>query len=50
MTCNNCGNESHCGEVLKDDVNGMSVVECKKCNCSDCKEYSDLDEDAFNGE
>jgi len=50
MLCNNCGNESHCGEKLKEDINGYSTIVCKKCNCSECKEYDIIQEDLFNGE
>lgn len=52
MLCNDCGNEAHCGEQLKEDIQGMNTTICKKCNCSDCKDYSgiEIQEDLFNGE
>jgi hypothetical protein len=49
MLCNNCGNESHCGEKLKEEVESISTIICFKCKCSECKSYADL-EDKKDGE
>ena len=49
MICNDCGNEAHCGEVLKDEINGVQTVECKKCKCTECKDFERPLEDEFNG-
>jgi len=49
MLCNNCGNESHCGEKLKEEVEGISTIVCFKCKCSECKSYANL-EDKEDGE
>lgn len=50
MVCNNCGNEAHCGEVVRDEVNGIPTIECKKCRCSECKEFENYNPEAeFNG-
>ena len=50
MFCNNCGNESHCGEKLKEEeVEGILTITCYKCKCSECKSYADL-EDKDDGE
>lgn len=50
MLCNNCGNEAHCGEQVIEEINGLKTVECKKCYCSECKDFEKYNpEDAFNG-
>ena len=50
-SCNNCGNDSHCGETLRktvdnslypeiaDDSNEYEV--CRSCRCSDCVPFND---------
>ena len=49
--CNNCGNEAHCGEQIKEDINGIQTIECRKCRCYDCKEFEKFNiENEFNGE
>jgi hypothetical protein len=51
MLCNNCGNEAHCGEQIKEDINGIQTIECRKCRCYDCKEFEKYNiENEFNGE
>jgi len=36
--CNNCGHESHCGTVLKKEVDKESgpIEVCKSCRCFRC--------------
>ena len=38
-SCRNCGHESHCGNVLKKDLEGggEEIEVCTRCRCERCE-------------
>lgn len=44
IVCNNCGNESHCGEELVRDFHAKDIgytttlCVCDTCNCTQCNQ------------
>ena len=45
IECVNCGNESHCGIVLKEEKCCGESIEmiCMKCNCELCYENTECE-------
>ena len=44
ISCTNCGHESHCGDILKKDLQGQgeAIEICKNCICELCKDEDKL--------
>jgi len=45
-SCRNCGHGSHCGAILKKDLdgNGEEIQVCTNCRCERCESENSISE------